>query len=131
MSKSAKILLGILTLLPIVGMGFYILAFFKTFAEISHQTITSDGINQTLPFDFFRQFFSVAIWAILSGLLSIGLLIYYIIHVVNNKIIDGNERLVWILVFIFAGMIGFPIYWYMRIWQEHPGETSTTNTPYN
>lgn len=51
-------------------------------------------------------------------LFSFGLLIYYIIHVVNNKMIDSNERLIGILVFIFANMIGFPIYWYMRIWRK-------------
>jgi len=44
-------------------------------------------------------------------------LIFYIIHAINNKAIDSNERIIWILIFIFAGMIGFPVYWFMRIWQ--------------
>ena len=130
MSKSSKIFLGIITLLPIVGMGIYIFTFFTTFTELHDLTMTNNGPNQTLPFDFFRQFFTIAIWAILSALFSLGLLIYYIIHAINNKAIDGNERLVWILIFIFAGMIGFPIYWYMRIWQEQPVETSTNDGSY-
>jgi hypothetical protein len=49
--------------------------------------------------------------------LSAGLLIYFIIHVINNKTIDSTERIIRILVFIFAGMVGFPVYWYMRIWK--------------
>jgi hypothetical protein len=31
---------------------------------------------------------------------------------------DGTERVIWILVFLFAGLVGYPIYWYMRVWKE-------------
>ncbi len=32
----------------------------------------------------------------MAMLISFGLLIYYVVHAVNNKKIDSNERLVWI-----------------------------------
>jgi hypothetical protein len=51
----------------------------------------------------------------LLSLTSIGLLVFYIIHVVRHKAIDGNERIVWIILFVFAGMIAFPIYYFMRV----------------
>ena len=58
------------------------------------------------------------ITGILTGVLSLGLLVFFIIHMINNKKLDSTERLVWILVFLFAGVIGYPVYWYMRIWTE-------------
>jgi len=45
-------------------------------------------------------------------------LVFFIIHMINNKKLDSTERLVWILVFLFAGVIGYPVYWYLRIWTE-------------
>ena len=54
---------------------------------------------------------------ILLAMCSLGLLVYFIIHSINNKAIDSTERIIWVLIFIFAGMIGFPVYWYMRIWK--------------
>ena len=55
---------------------------------------------------------------IITGIISFGLLIFYIIHAINNKSINSTEQLIWILVFIFIGTIGFPIYWVLRIWNE-------------
>jgi hypothetical protein len=52
------------------------------------------------------------------GLLSLGLLIFFIIHLVRSKAMDSTERIIWVLVFLFAGIIGYPIYWYMRVWKD-------------
>ena len=63
-------------------------------------------------------------FAVLLGMVSLGVKIYFIILAVNNMAIDGTERLVWILIFVFAGLIGYPIYWYMRIWNNSVTEGS-------
>jgi TM2 domain-containing membrane protein YozV len=55
---------------------------------------------------------------IITGFISFGLLIFYIIHAVSNKSINTTEQLIWILVFIFVSTIGFPVYWVLRIWNE-------------
>ena len=60
---------------------------------------------------------SIIAVALLMVITNLGALIYFIIHAVNNPATDSTERIVWILVFIFAGVIGFPVYWYMRIWK--------------
>jgi hypothetical protein len=70
------------------------------------------------PEYMFANFYPVVASGILMAFASLGLLIYYLIHAINNKQIDSTERLIWVLVFIFAGTIGFPIYWYLRIWKE-------------
>jgi Phospholipase_D-nuclease N-terminal len=116
MTKSTKILIGIFSILPIILFGIYmILAFSMFFSIMQHPMQLEDG--NFPPSIFFRGMIPAFIVALLMGLTALGLLIYYIIHVVNNKNIDSTERLIWILVFIFAGMVGFPIYWYMRIWK--------------
>lgn len=70
------------------------------------------------PFEVFEAFMPIFIMAIVMSMLSLGLLIFFIMHLVRNKKIDSTERIIWILVLLFAGIIGYPIYWYMRIWKE-------------
>ncbi|HYJ37009.1 MAG TPA: PLDc N-terminal domain-containing protein [Chitinophagaceae bacterium] len=111
MTRSSKIFLGFLTFLPFILFAIYIAVFTTFFFEvIRHQNVEPEFV--------FAEVYPIIVSAVLLGLSSLGLLIYYIIHAVNNKKIDSSERLVWILVFLFAGMIGFPIYWYMRVWKE-------------
>ena len=112
MSRSGKLFLGILTLLPFVLFAIYIAFFITLFFDFFQQPLVADD-----PAFVFGNMYPVFAVGILMVLTSFGLLIYYIIHVVNNKQIDSNERLIWILVFLFAGMIGFPIYWFLRIWK--------------
>ena len=111
MSRSRKIFLGILTVLPFVFLVVYLVIFLNSFFEM----IWYHRGNQE---DFFFHMIPAFIFLALLILFKIGLLIYYIMQAVNNKRIDSTERIVWILVFIFAGLIGYPIYWYMRIWKE-------------
>jgi TM2 domain-containing membrane protein YozV len=116
MSKSGKVFLGILSFLPFILLIVYLLLFFGMFYNI---IIQGDRFDQhELPPAFAGNIILIVVFAILLGLTSLGLKIFYIIHAVNNKYVESNERIVWILVFIFAGMIGFPIYWYMRIWKD-------------
>jgi hypothetical protein len=75
------------------------------------------GNQPNLPF-MVGNFAALFAFIFFAALLSIGLMIYYIMHITNSKILDSNQRLMWILIVIFAGMIGFGIYWYMYIWKE-------------
>ena len=92
----------------------YIIAFFSFFLRVipaihDHQ--------DELPREFMHYFIIVFISAIIMGLVSLGLLVYFLIHSINNPAVHKDERLMWILMFIFIGMISMPIYWYMRIWK--------------
>jgi hypothetical protein len=113
MSKTAKIILGIITILPFIFFAIYLSFIFQFVRELVL-------FRRTTPEDVFFQMWPAFIYIGLLVVAKIGLLVYYIIHAVNNKQIDSTERIVWVLVFIFAGMIGYPIYWYMRIWRDTP-----------
>jgi uncharacterized membrane protein len=112
MSKSIKIVVGLLTLLPLVGTIFYLWAFFRMFTAIA----TSAGAPDAIAIeDNFTSFFSMLLFMMAF---NIGLLIFYIVHVVKNKALTSDERLMWILLFIFISFISFGIYWALKIWGE-------------
>lgn len=52
--------------------------------------------------------------------LSIGLLIYYLIHIAKNPKFkqDSTSKLVWILIVLLAGAIGMLVYFFIEIWPE-------------
>ena len=101
-------------MLPLLFFLGYMITFFSFFITIFKHAQQED----ILPEMVLAHIGWIIGIGILMGLSMLGLLIYFIIHVINNKWVDGTERIVWVLVFIFAGMIGFPVYWYMRIWNE-------------
>lgn len=59
-------------------------------------------------------------------LLSLGSLIFYIVHAVQNPNLKGNNMLVvWVLLFIFVGGIGQLIYWIVEILGKRNQITTT------
>ena len=122
MTRGSKILLGILSFLPFVLLIFYLGAIFTFVTEMMAIQHTGEKPD---PIFVWTRVSGVIVWAILLGLLSLGLKIYYIIHAVNNKAIESSERLVWVLIFVFVGLIGYPIYWVLRVWG---GPTTTAPT---
>jgi len=114
MSNKNKKLLGIITFLPFILLIIYFFTFFLSFLGM----IIPASNNQEPNMGLFMGNFIIAFIIIgFMSILSIGLLIYYIIHITNNKNLDDNNRLVWILLIVFANLIGYGIYWYLQIWK--------------
>jgi hypothetical protein len=121
LSQSQKILIGILTLLPFLFVPYFI---FQVFSFVM-TTVSNDRVGIDLqPVAIISAILSFIFPIILLSLLSLGLFIFYIIHTVNNKNMESTERIIWILLFIFVGFIIFPIYWFMRIWNDSKSEYS-------
>jgi len=120
MSKSRKIFIGLLSFLPLV----FLLLYFAWLMMFFVNMLAAGGTDMD-PFSEMPNYFvDNIVWLIMlvvfTALLSLGLLVYFIVDAINNKSIDGSEKLVWILVFVFANVLGYPIYWYMRIWKDTP-----------
>jgi hypothetical protein len=114
MSRSSKLFIGILSFLPIVlvfVMFFMVLRLIPNFIEWGDH-------NDPEPQEVFSVFGPMFIVGFGMAILSLGLLIFFIMHLLRHKALDSTERVIWILVFLFAGIIGYPIYWYMRIWKD-------------
>jgi len=112
MTKSSRVWLGILTFLPFV----LLFAYLFSIAFLVRDAIRYGDENMPLP--ILSNVFWMVIIALMLGLLSFGLLIYYVIHVINNKKLDSNEKVIWVLVFIVFPVITYPIYFLMRIIKE-------------
>ncbi|MGB1217724.1 MAG: hypothetical protein ACPG5P_07595 [Saprospiraceae bacterium] len=122
MKKSNKILLGILTFSPFIGLGLYMLFFFGMFFSIA----TIDPSSTEPPLLFMGGFGILFIILGLTILISLVLTIYYLVHAVNNKHLksENNEQIIWILILLLAGNLGQIVYWYMKIWQDPELEIS-------
>ena len=113
MSRSSKLFIGILSFLPIallLVLLFMVFSMFPTFFQWDKY--------EPAPQEVFSAFAPIFILGFGLSILSIGLLIFFIMHLLRHKALDSTERIIWILVFLFAGIIGYPIYWYMRVWKN-------------
>jgi hypothetical protein len=117
MSRNKKMIIGLLSLLPIAFFVVYFIQFYSFFVEMIERRAYYDT-EQPDPREFLSSFMPLFILIIVKVLISIGLLIYFLINAINNKKIDTGERIVWIITFILVGFIAFPLYWYMRIWKD-------------
>jgi len=114
LSRTQKIVAGFFTLVPFLLVPYIVY-------EVFHFVFTTINLSQQGepdPADIFAGIISFIGPVILCGITSLGLLVFYIMHSISNKSIDTTERVVWILVFIFVGVIAFPVYWIMRIWND-------------
>jgi len=113
MTRNSKIFIGILSILPVLLSAAFVITMFIKFTN--HWGDTESDPGSSIMFGNFELFFLMV-----AGLsvLSIGLLVYFIVHVTKHKKMDSTERAIWILAFVLGGAISYPIYWYMKIWKE-------------
>ncbi len=113
MSRSSKLFVGILSFLPIILLLVFLFMIFGMFPAF----FKWDKYDPA-PQEVFSAFAPLFFLGFAMSILSIGLLIFFIMHLLRHKALDSTERIIWILVFLFAGIVGYPIYWYMRIWKD-------------
>ncbi len=114
MSSTKKIIIGILTVMPIFCILFYAYLVFSLAINANEMT---DSGELTSPDEFLRSLAPAVAALILGIVLTFGTLIYYIIDIVKNpKFQDGgNNKLIWILVVVLLGTIGMIVYFFSEI----------------
>lgn len=112
MTKGNKIILGIVTLLPFLMMVLY----FSTIVLLVRDALVYR--DEDMPFPIVGDVLWLVVTALAAGLLGFGLMVYYIIHAIHNPQVDNSEKIVWVILFVLASVIAFPIYWYLRIWKR-------------
>ena len=123
MSRSKKIFIGILAFLPIISSAVLIIYMFLNFLP-NVMRLEHEYSGEIPPEAFFVHMTGFILSAVVLGLLHLALMIYFIIHAINNKAVKTEERIIWVLLFIFVNTIAFPIYWSMRIWPEEKPESN-------
>ena len=102
-SPPMKLLLGALTLLPILYTAYFIAVYF--FLSDSPNSPYSDGFTYLL---FFGQ------WTIF--LLYFVLFVSYTTHVSRRSFGSRKARFLWLLAFVLCGPVAMFAYWCVNIW---------------
>jgi hypothetical protein len=117
LTKNQKVLLGIIHFLPIIGFAVYFIFFFSIF--FSNIQNLENNVGQTSQIMFFKNIIGAFVILIFTLLISIGIKIFDIIHLIkSNKNDYGNKILMWILLFIFVGVISEIVYYFIEILPE-------------
>jgi hypothetical protein len=113
MNRNQSILLGVFTFLPFI---LFPIILFQVFGFVMNMVAANEYGGEPEASEVIMGISSFIVPIIIAGLLSLGLTIFYIIHAAMNKKLESIEQVMWILLFIFFGIIVFPIYWFIRIW---------------
>ena len=113
LNRVQKIVLGIFTFLPFLLIPIFIWQIFHNIGS----AIFFDHPEQD-PRDFIFPILSFIFPMILMAVGALALTIFYIVHVILNKSLEPSEQILWVLLFIFFGLLAFPAYWVIRIWNN-------------
>ncbi len=123
MSKTKKMIIGILTILP----GFCFAAYFIFFFCFMFLGIGMRASGSDFAENYFRMMPFLALLMIIGGLLTVIMTIYHIIHISNSTTMSSNDKLVWILIVLILNWIGDVIFWYMKIWKDQKNDPNKSS----
>lgn len=106
---------GFFALAPLIGL-FLIFAGYAVFMVSLFGNMEALEQADTPPIALFGGMGFMFLMILLVLALSLGSLVFYIVHATKNpNLKENNLLLVWILLFIFANGIGQLIYWIVEI----------------
>jgi hypothetical protein len=113
LSKPVKLLVGGATVwLPLYMIAFFVIVFTGVF------------MHSAPDVDSFDVLFRVHM---ATTLLSVGLLVFYIVHIFQTKLLASDQRIMWLLVILFLGPLAMPIYFFKYVWpDELPDELAAS-----
>ena len=112
MKRKNKILLGIATIWQPVYMVLFLLFVFGMIL------LTGPGEEPgNLSPIFAGGFLLIFLLHFITIFLIMCLMVYYIVHAIKNEWLSSDMRIVWVLVFVFVGIVAEPVYLYTNIWK--------------
>lgn len=116
LNKTSKIILGVLTFIPLLfAISFLIFIVINFFSVFFSQ-------EPAMPMMLFSYLGHIIPYVFPVVLLSLGLFVFYIVHIVQNPVIDTEKRILWIVVVFFAYGVALPTYWFIHIWKNKPAK---------
>jgi phospholipase D-like protein len=113
--RSAKsIVLGVVSFAPLAAVIAALAAFVLLFLRLRHAATDPFAAEPSGIESGFSLYGALAIAAALASVMA---LVALLIDVFTNAAISGDRRLLWLLVLLFANVVGFPIYWYVVHWR--------------
>jgi hypothetical protein len=117
MSKTMKLLLGLVTIWPFL----YFILFFITIVSLIFfsQRAETAGPPPLIAFIFPLH--------LLTMLVIMALTVFYIVNVFRNERVVKDQKVLWAVVLFLGNALAMPIYWYLYIWKE--GLPAAASTP--
>ena len=110
MNKPTKLLLGIITIVPLIYTVFLLIGLFQAF-----YSLIVPGTAEGFLFQHFNSFFIIHLLMMLWNLAQI---IFYMIHVLKNDALKNERKALWAVLIFMASVFVMPVYWYLNIWRE-------------
>lgn len=112
-SQTGKMIIGILTISQLF-IGLFALIWFLS----SFMPVIIGGNEAALEQMILLSIGKFLIVAIILGLLSCGVLIFYLVHAGTNKYISTTMKVLWIVLLLVFGSIVEVVYFFMEIVPE-------------
>jgi hypothetical protein len=109
-SKTGKIIIGILTVLQLFIALFYFIWIFSTLIPI-----IISGNEEAISAAILASLAGIFFWAIFLCLLSLAMFVFYIVHAGTNTSLSTTMKVVWILLLFFIGSVAEVVYFFMEI----------------
>ena len=116
-SKPLKILLGIVTALPLPG---YVLSFVLPFLAFIPMAVQVEEHPHSAgpPVWFFALFFGGFAAQMLVWLLVVALIVFYIVHLFTTDRVRQDKKALWAVVLFLGNFFAMPVYFYLYVWQD-------------
>ncbi len=80
-----------------------------------------------MPMMLFSYLSYLLPYVFLIILLSLGLFVFYVVHIIQNSFLDSEKRILWIAIVFLAYGVAIPVYWYVHIWKSNSSEKAEAN----
>jgi len=110
----------IILFIVLFGYLFFIFSLVNSIPELEHS-------QNEIPSVFLQNFILFFVFIFVTIFISLGSLIFYILHAVQNpNLKQHNLLLIWILLFVLVSGIGQLIYWIVEIIGKKTGKSVDT-----
>jgi len=111
LSRGGKILLGALTLWPFAYMIFFFIFVLSMFTV--ERVISMD--DPLGPGGAFRTVFTLHL---LTGLIILGLTVFYIVYVFKTDRVAQEKKALWAVALFLGNVTAMPIFFCLYIWRD-------------
>lgn len=129
MSKPKKIILGLLSIWPIVYFAIFVLfVFSQMLSPLRQGPVTTPSTamsgSSTTPTNVVAGsgvpgwFMALAALHLGTGFLLVILIAIYIRDIFKSDRVSKDKKALWAVCIFLGNMVAMPIYWYLYIWSE-------------
>ena len=121
MTRNNKILFGILSFVPLIGMIIGMVLYVSFIFSMMSTTMHNPGQPPAFvdnPAELLSSIIPAIIILAISSIVGLGLFIYFLICAIKDVSATENDKLLWILLLVFMSYLVMPVFWYVRIWSN-------------